>query len=52
MSSNLAVIVHLEIDEARLEEFESIIKEDAVGSREREEGGCLRFGNAYMHTQM
>lgn len=38
-----ALVVTVEIRDGRIEEFLKVIKEDAVGSRERENGGCLRF---------
>lgn len=39
----VALIVSVEIDASRIEEFLKVIEEDAIGSRERENGGCLRF---------
>jgi quinol monooxygenase YgiN len=39
----VAIFVEVEIDPKRLDDFLRVIEEDAVGSRERENGGCLRF---------
>ena len=38
-----AVVVSVEIKEDRIDDFLKVIEEDAIGSREREDGGCLRF---------
>jgi quinol monooxygenase YgiN len=38
-----ALIVTVEIKPERIVEFLKVIEEDAIGSRERENGGCLRF---------
>ena len=39
----VALVVSVEIKEDRLEDFLKVIEEDAIGSRTRENGGCLRF---------
>ena len=39
----LCIVVTVEIDSERIAEFEKVIEEDAVGSRERENRGCVRF---------
>jgi autoinducer 2-degrading protein len=39
----IALVVSVEIKEDRLEDFLKVIEADAIGSRERENGGCLRF---------
>lgn len=39
----VALVVNVEIKRDRLVEFLKVIEEDAIGSRERENGGCLRF---------
>jgi quinol monooxygenase YgiN len=39
----IAIVVNVEIEKERLQEFLKIIELDAIGSRERENGGCLRF---------
>ena len=46
----LALIVNVEIREDRINEFLKVIEEDAIGSRERENGGCLRFDVARDQT--
>ncbi len=38
-----AVVVSVQIKPDRIDDFLKVIEEDAVGSRERENGGCLRF---------
>ena len=38
-----AVVVSVQIKEDRIDDFLKVIEEDAIGSRERENGGCLRF---------
>jgi (4S)-4-hydroxy-5-phosphonooxypentane-2,3-dione isomerase len=38
-----ALVVSVEIKPDRIDDFLKVIEEDAIGSREREEGGCLRF---------
>lgn len=42
-AGKVSIIVEVEIDPARLDDFLKVIEEDAIGSRERENGGCLRF---------
>mmetsp|Transcript_4328 Transcript_4328/g.5971 ORF Transcript_4328/g.5971 Transcript_4328/m.5971 type:complete len:174 (-) Transcript_4328:510-1031(-) len=42
-SDFVSLVVHVEIKEDRLEEFLKVIEADAVGSRTKENGGCLRF---------
>jgi autoinducer 2-degrading protein len=39
----ISLIVSVTIKEDRLTDFLKVIEEDAVGSRERENGGCYRF---------
>jgi len=39
----VALVVNVEIKKDRLVEFLKVIEQDAIGSRERENGGCLRF---------
>lgn len=39
----VALVVNVEIKRDRLSDFLKVIEEDAIGSRERENGGCLRF---------
>lgn len=39
----LGLVVSVEIKEDRIDDFLKVIEEDAIGSRERENGGCLRF---------
>ena len=43
MSAPIVLIVSVEIKPDRIEDFLRVIEEDAIGSREREDGGCLRF---------
>jgi autoinducer 2-degrading protein len=38
-----ALVVTVEIKPDRIEDFLKVIEADAIGSREKEEGGCLRF---------
>ena len=38
-----AVVVSVQIKPDRIDDFLKVIEEDAIGSRERENGGCLRF---------
>lgn len=42
-TQKIAIIVEVEIEPSRVDEFLRVIEEDATGSRERENGGCLRF---------
>lgn len=42
-ASKVAVVVEVEIEPSRIDDFLAVIEEDAVGSRERENGGCLQF---------
>mmetsp|Transcript_17025 Transcript_17025/g.30755 ORF Transcript_17025/g.30755 Transcript_17025/m.30755 type:complete len:222 (-) Transcript_17025:76-741(-) len=43
-TAELAVLVTVEIEEAKLDEFLKVMQEDAVGSRNKEvDPGCLRF---------
>ena len=42
-STPFALIVSVEIKPDRVEDFLKVIEEDAIGSREKEQGGCLRF---------
>lgn len=42
-AQRIAIIVEVEIEPSRVDEFLRVIEEDAIGSRERENGGCLRF---------
>jgi autoinducer 2-degrading protein len=37
------MVVNLEIKADRVDDFLNVIKEDAIGSRTRENGGCYRF---------
>lgn len=46
----LALIVNVEIREDRIDDFLKVIEEDAIGSRERENGGYLRFDVARDQT--
>jgi autoinducer 2-degrading protein len=39
----ISLVVFVEIQEDRIPEFLQVIEEDARGSRERENGGCLAF---------
>lgn len=39
----VALIVNVEIKKDRVNDFLKVIEQDAIGSRERENGGCLRF---------
>lgn len=39
---SVSLVVHVEINPDRIEEFLKVIEEDAIGSVQREEG-CLRF---------
>jgi autoinducer 2-degrading protein len=39
----IALIVNVEIKKDRVADFLKVIEQDAIGSRERENGGCLRF---------
>jgi quinol monooxygenase YgiN len=38
-----AIVVNVEVDPARLDEFLTVIELDAVGSRMEPDGGCVRF---------
>ncbi|KAG8467882.1 hypothetical protein KFE25_006934 [Diacronema lutheri] len=40
---NIAVVVEVEIAPDRIDDFLKVMEGDAIGSRERENGGCLRF---------
>jgi quinol monooxygenase YgiN len=42
-AQKIAIVVEVEIEPSRLDEFLRVIEADAIGSRERENGGCLRF---------
>mmetsp|Transcript_4961 Transcript_4961/g.7514 ORF Transcript_4961/g.7514 Transcript_4961/m.7514 type:complete len:172 (-) Transcript_4961:156-671(-) len=39
----VSLVVTVEIEEDRVEEFLKVIEADAIGSRTKENGGCLRF---------
>ena len=39
----VALVVNAQIHKNRLAEFLNVIEADAIGSRQRENGGCLRF---------
>mmetsp|Transcript_16187 Transcript_16187/g.28589 ORF Transcript_16187/g.28589 Transcript_16187/m.28589 type:complete len:148 (-) Transcript_16187:240-683(-) len=39
----IALVVTVEIDRDRVEDFLEVIEADAIGSRTKENGGCLRF---------
>ena len=39
----ISLIVSVEIKSDKVADFLKVIEEDAIGSRERENGGCLRF---------
>jgi len=47
----ICLVVTVEIKDNRIEDFLKVIEEDAIGSRTKENGGCLRFDVLRSQTQ-